>query len=181
MDIPWPKQGDQLFVHGGIGPLYAHVLQEPFPFPVVGYKRAGDTLIQGLIENGRDDALIYPIAFCYRHYIELKLKDLIDLMDRWDEVDKSYKNNHNLDELWSIILPRVDEGDYRDQQEAFQAVGQCIAELHKVDARGTGFRYMQQLEISQVDLLNLRSVMDRVAMFLDSLADYIEHAIDSRN
>lgn len=180
MDVPWPKRGDRLFVSGGPGPLYVHVLGEPFPFPVAGYKRAGDTLIQGLIEHGRDDALVYPIVFCYRHYVELRLKELIDLLDKLDEADKSYRNNHNLDELWSIILSRVNRNDYRDEQEAFDAVGQCVAELHEVDARGTGFRYRQQLQVSQINLLNLYSVMDGVATFLDSLSDFLTNTIENR-
>ena len=179
MDIPWPQQGDRLFVPGGAGALHAHVLREPFPFPVEGYKRAGDILVQWLRENSRDDALVFPVAFCYRQYMEVRLKEIIVLLDRLHGIDKKYTNTHDLSALWSKLLDKIDKNDYHNEKEAFEAVGECIAEFHRIDSRGTGFRYKEHMDISQIDLHNLQSIMDKIAIFLDSLTDMLSNAVEN--
>lgn len=43
----------------------------------IGYKEAGDLLLQYALNVGRQNVLVYPIIFLYRHYIELQLKEII--------------------------------------------------------------------------------------------------------
>lgn len=46
----------------------------------MGYKRAGDILVQYVADNDWDqDFLVYPITFLYRQYLELRLKELSGL------------------------------------------------------------------------------------------------------
>ena len=43
-----------------------------------GYKRAADLLIERAKESTQlRNMLVYPIVFCYRHYLELTLKAML--------------------------------------------------------------------------------------------------------
>ena len=42
-----------------------------------GYKQAGDLLVKHVMDTqSEQDILVYPIFFLYRHYIELRSKDI---------------------------------------------------------------------------------------------------------
>src|SRR6266478_1683118 len=75
---PWPKTGDKLFVPDN-GRHVAYIgLRTSFSVYAIGYKDAADALIERVLEkNFGADLQIYPIAFLYRHYLELRLKQLL--------------------------------------------------------------------------------------------------------
>ena len=50
---------------------------DPMHLYISGYKDAADILANRVIESGNNqDSLVYPIAFLYRQYIELQLKNI---------------------------------------------------------------------------------------------------------
>ena len=67
----WPQTGDRLFAPSRTATL-AHTPDERLYRLTRGYKRAADVLVENtLCARGDQRNLIYPIVFCYRHYIEL--------------------------------------------------------------------------------------------------------------
>jgi hypothetical protein len=50
---------------------------------IVSYREAGEVLTTHVMEGGISDLLIFPILFAYRHWLELELKSLIMLGQRW--------------------------------------------------------------------------------------------------
>jgi hypothetical protein len=76
----WPAPDDKLFVStdansdADLSPRF-----EAREFLIrEGYKNAADMLVEKSRESNLDrDSLVYPIVFCYRHYLELALKALI--------------------------------------------------------------------------------------------------------
>ncbi len=183
MDIPWPRSGDRLLQSGGHRALAAHILPacpEGVGIVAAGYKEAGDVLIKSLAENGRNDALVLPILFCYRQYIELRLKDIIRLINTFEETGQSFKEIHDLKKLWSSLRASIEEEIDEEDQEEFDAVEECIMELHRVDRKGTKFRYPDFMEFDQIDLGNLKLVMGRASAFLDALADQWEEGIQNK-
>lgn len=186
MSLPWPRPGDRLFKSGGYQALMAHILpvhREEVGIVAPGYKDAGDILIKSLAENGRNDALTLPIIFCYRQYIELRLKDIIGLVNTFEESGQSFKCIHDLKKLWLTLRSSIEEEIDEQDREAFDAVEECIMELHGVDNKGTKFRYpvsIADMKFHQVDLGNLKSVMDRVSAFLDALADQWEDGVRNK-
>ena len=190
MNIPWPRTGDRLFKPGGYWALAAHILAmhpEDVGIVAFGYKDAGDVLIESLAKNGRNDGLLLPIIFCYRQYIELRLKDIIGLVNTFEENDQSFEKIHDLEKLWSSLRRNIEEEIDEQDRESFDAVEECILELHGVDNKGTKFRYpasifscIDDMKFHQVDLGNLKSVMDRVSTFLDALADQWEDGVRNK-
>lgn len=171
MDIPWPRRGDRLFRKGGRGSL-AGVTIPDLAIAAGGYKTAADALVGQLDESGRDDSLLAPIIFCYRQYIELRLKGIIK-STRW-LTGKEPRYVHDLVELWEPLRNElVDEAEGRESDE-LAVVDACIRKLNEVDP-GTAFRYPAlstlKSEVVQVDLANLKAVVGRLAMFLDALHD----------
>lgn len=81
---------------------------------------------------------IYPCLFCFRHYVELTLKDTLWHYNRSGaEVDVMALNDeHNLACLWDKLLPLVGK-----KEEKIHNVGRLIHELSDVDKSGTAFRY----------------------------------------
>lgn len=76
---PWPKPGDKLFV-SGFGPKVAFLggFGTTFGRYAIGYKEAADALIDRAVEKDYSaDMQFYPIAFLYRQYLELRLKQLL--------------------------------------------------------------------------------------------------------
>jgi hypothetical protein len=139
-----------------------------------GYKLAGDTLVCNFLGEHRDyDNLIYPVLFCYRHYIELTLKEIVRKYGPWVEVPLKDKN-HKLPELWELFLRVTTAYGNDPQYEAAVAVNSCITELAKVDPGSFAFRYASdrhdkfiQLEFGTIDLDNLCDVMDGIANFFE--------------
>ena len=76
-EMPWPRAGDQLFVAASDWWMNASVnLGSGNLLIATGYQRGGDLLVETVASNRHEaDALVYPIVFCYRQYLELLLKE----------------------------------------------------------------------------------------------------------
>src|ERR1700722_2013248 len=76
-----------------------------------GYHRAGRILADHVIQQGGTaDLLVYPIAFLYRHSVELQFKRLIPigafLTDRvLSKENQAHLSKHDLGQLWAILEP----------------------------------------------------------------------------
>src|SRR6266567_2236337 len=99
----WPSAGDRLFAVAEepmddamlVGDWYArlHIMTD-------GYKRAADLLVHEAIrEPNKRDFLVYPIIFCYRHYLELELKSMLAMYGPSVGIEANW-SSHNLEKLW---------------------------------------------------------------------------------
>jgi hypothetical protein len=78
--LPWPRSGDQLF-----GPdedwdnnACINFTFDRFNLYARGYLQAAELLVETIVNTHRSPhAVVYPIAFLYRHYLELRLKKII--------------------------------------------------------------------------------------------------------
>ena len=77
----------------------------------MGYKEAGDLLLQNTLGGGRQHVLVFPIIFMYRHYIELQLKEII--LNNWAYLDISedFPTYHNIEKLWAICRDTLHKMD----------------------------------------------------------------------
>jgi hypothetical protein len=72
----------------------------------MGYKRAGDILIDQAAADVVDRPnVIYAALFCYRQFIELSLKRLIEEFGKGE----APKNTHELSRLWERFIFIVNE------------------------------------------------------------------------
>lgn len=196
--FPWPKKGDKLFV------------EEPNPdekaFHLGAYmwgghqhgpafKAAADMVIAGAEEappgEYRDD-ILHPVAYLYRHALELKLKEIV----RYGIQMYCYKKadvveilgEHNLAKLWTkaklAIMHRWPDGD----PAPVKAVEAVVNEMHQADGDGQKWRYGADKYGRPhrhdglpefVSLTSLRKTMDNVFSFLDACGGGIADGIQS--
>ncbi len=142
-DFPWPEKGDAAFVEGDDD--FAFCLTNIFPhytFKADAFKFAGDTLLDTHLEGGgtAQDALFFPVAYLYRHAIELRLKDIIYIgvqlgLVRAKDVPKK---SHNLAQLWGLARKAI-IARWTDGPEV-RIAGTVIKEFHDADENGQSFR-----------------------------------------
>ena len=180
MDIPWPRTGDQLFKAGGHGALRAMVVTG-LSVAATGYKDGADALVERLSETGRNDALIFPIVFCYRQYLELKLKAVGQILRVLSA--ENFRKIHDLNKLWEPVREALAAKLDPSETGPLDAVAACIAEMNSIHPGSVAFGYPEFEDVlrvgHQIDLANLMSVMMRVAAFLDAAEDAVESSGDS--
>jgi len=170
----WPRQDDSLFVSGGDVWIADSVGERNYRLDK-GYKLAGDVLVENFLGEPKDhDNLIYPILFCYRHYIEIALKEIIEKHGPWFEIALT-RRDHKLPELWRAFEQIAVAYQNDPSNEACRAVSACIDELSEYDPVSVVFRYatdrktaaLNRLDFTSIDLANLRDVMNGIANFLE--------------
>ena len=181
----WPTLGDRIFAPGRDA-WPANSIGERVYRLGEGYKLAGDALVQNFLGEANDhDNLIYPILFCYRHYIEIALKEIIEEHGPWVNITLS-KKDHKLPELWRLFEQIAIAYDNNPSDDAAQAVSGCIDEFSECDPTSTAFRYATDrqtgalipLEFGTIDLVNLHDVMNGIANFFECAALDFAHKRD---
>lgn len=133
----------------------------------IGYKEAADQLIAGIrTERRLDSHLAYPVMFLYRHYLELRLKEIViglkeqgslsadfDRYNLWPQLPdyRDYQvRGHRLTFFWnrmlaywfSAIEAGLVTGIALEELEAkYDVVGERINELDEIDRSSEVFRY----------------------------------------
>lgn len=122
------------------------------------FRVAAERLLDAALANNETWEAAYPILFCYRHGLEVRLKSLLPGEPR----------QHGLGELWAALLPRL-AGQYPAGQLAW--LSDRIAEFEQLDPRSTAFRYADAVPAGRapelwVDFHHLR---DSAASLFDAL------------
>ena len=155
-----------------------------------GYRQAGDALVAALSDEGRAygvaaDAVGFPVAFCYRHYIELMLKALIIDASNLLGSPEQPPWNHRIGSLWALLRPKLEE-IWPD--EDLNPVEANITLLHELDPTGEEFRFpflkegkgkQMQLKVSLrgadgFNLMRMKEVVDELTLMLGGAVDGID-------
>lgn len=179
MEIPWPKKGDKLFLSGRACHMQLG-RRQGLGFIADGFQEASDILVDHLEQNRRKDSLVQPIIFGYRQCLELRIKALAATMNQYETDSADFPWGHLLLDLWNQIRQRILETIERDDRGAFDAVEKVIKEFHNIDPKGDGFRYPEVIQQFNLDLRNMRDVIGNASMFLSSLNDWWDAALQAR-
>ncbi|MHC4276843.1 MAG: hypothetical protein ACYSTI_05870 [Planctomycetota bacterium] len=188
--IPWPKKGDKLFTSGGDW-CHEACLNYMGPSAVLyagGYKDAADILVERISkETLPRDALVYPIVFLYRQYIELMLKEVIKDGNKLFDVTEEYPTHHNIAELWKQCRGIIEKVWPKGPKVDLDSVEECLYEFSKTDPTSTAFRYPTDKDgepsvpgISRIDLRNLSGVMSGIEVFFTGAIDGISSYLDAK-
>lgn len=187
MDDPmsqlWPEPGERLFELNPDefdGIACVNFSADEWEGYAEGYHRAGRYLADRVCQTGRDqDFLVYPIIFCYRHALEVRLKQLLIAASEVVEAGKLLVDTHDLPRLWSLVRPLLESVWPQDGENGphIVAAGEQLAELGAMDHRSDAFRYpvttpnkegRRLPSISpQVTRLDLRTFADRADKLLN--------------
>jgi len=132
-----------------------------------------------------------PIAYLYRHCLELKMKHLIRLGKRLDLIEEDERlrrtfRKHHLYSLWNTVKTVITQFDPDCPIEDLKAAEKIVQEIHNIDRSGQSLRYsadtsgratVDQLPES-VDLRHLRDVFEAIFNFLDGCECGLDHALE---
>lgn len=94
-----------------------------------------------LHRHGLVDSLVFPLIFCYRHYLELALKGFIATGRDLFGDQPAFAETHGLLRLWQEARPLLDRLEPPvDYAEVARAEG-TISKLNELDRTGEAFRY----------------------------------------
>jgi hypothetical protein len=148
---------------------------------VDGYRMAALKLVG---ELGNDqDFLVYPIIFLYRHYLELRLKRLIELGEALAPGEPAgVPKSHDLLQLWHLAEKHLRReyrtcSDWQSFKADLRAAKRLVDEFVRLDPgpSGTTFRYAREpngrptlpAHLIRINLRQFAAGMSHLAHFLD--------------
>jgi hypothetical protein len=178
-----PTPSDSLFAEGNRAARVdlQFLKQQPMTLSFIeGYRVAAEAVIQGFLDTHewyRDDAMFLPVAYLYRHYLELSLKWHIETGIVWNLVPKKSVKGHSLWALWERARPVVEIIWSSVDHDVLQGAENIIRQMHKVDETGQEMRYALDNEDKptlqkapdNVDLIHLRDTMAKMHRFFTEL------------
>ena len=187
-ELPWPEPGDKLFTSEEPDFLNNCFLGANRSIYEDGYKLAADALVDKLMEKRtRQDFLVYPIVFLYRHYIELSLKHMIFLGNKISKDEFRLPEHHRIDALWSEARKILEEMNSGSPKKVLDAVESCLKELARRDPTGEAFRYPMDLKRrhyfekqEQVNLRHFRETMEKISSLFEGAVGYLLNALDCK-
>jgi hypothetical protein len=140
-----------------------------------GYKEAAEIVVgHAISRRAANDTLVYPILFLYRHYLELRLKELIASGSVLIGKRIRPPADHRLDNIWGVCRPILKKISPQEPANSFKTIGECIKEFARFDASSQSFRYsrsrngQRSLEgVTHINLRNVRDTMSKVSGLLD--------------
>lgn len=187
----WPKKGNKAFASSKDGKAFhLRALTWRSPKHAEAFKTAAEMVIDACQdEEGypRQDELFLPVAYLYRHCLELRMKDIIVTgvgmnFFNADEVAEAL-NGHSLARLWNharkLLVDRWPTAD----QTPLKAVEAIVNEYHQADPSGqvfrydadkNGKRYVHEKLPDHISIVELRATMDGAFSFLDATASELE-------
>ena len=155
-----------------------------------GYKSAGDTLFEHCIANPFfNNSLVYPLIFTYRQFVELKLKEIITMGNKLNEIAEDFPDEHNILKLWKLFRYEIYPNISSENKELFDNAEKILEQFHLEDPHSMNFRYpltkgpirRDSLNRDTIDLKNLKDVIEKLYNFLNSLWDEISHYQDMKD
>lgn len=205
-EIPWPKKGDNPFNAELISPessIYGSLTWLNMPWfdestLSESFKIVADSVISSMEQENRSsphvDMLFMPIAYLYRHSLELKLKQMIRLgldlkLEEMTPKTEEYLESHKLYPLWNIVKHFAEiiypDGDVK----VLEAAEAIIQKFHNLDKSGQQLRYLKDKQgnkITQslpesVDLIHIKEIFDGLNNLLDGIESGFLNALDYQN
>jgi hypothetical protein len=139
---------------------------------------------KSLQESTTKDFTIYPIVFLIRHYIELRLKELIQGLSYCTTQQEELKIGHKLDTLWEEFKVAYSKIGEKIDAEVFKSINNLIIELSNIDSTSMAYRYPIDKDGTKfekpesINISNLKETFIRVCFVFDGIAMQISHYVD---
>ena len=135
-----------------------------------GYQSAyEELLLKWERHDMRPDSLIYPIIFLCRHYVELRLKELIQMSISLLQVSGDWKYGHRIDKLWLHVRPHIQTIWPGENENELNNIETLILEFSSVDPSCMEFRYPTDLagklflqKIQRLDVVHFKKTMSQL-------------------
>ncbi len=186
-EVRYPIKGDKFFIENGLPEdiSWLHKTFQTFGGYADSYQSGAIILLDSAILNqDLRDINIYPAVFLIRHYLELRLKELIFGLNYCIQQTKTFPTHHSLDSLWKEFIKAYTTIGQKTNDESFSAIDDLIKEISSVDPVSMSFRYPvdkqgeQIHSLKYINLKNLRETFIRVCFVFDAISAQISHYVD---
>ena len=171
-----------------------------------GFRTAADSLAASTAGEWRASNLVYPTMFLYRHYLELRIKQLIVGFRKLLGLPEEVPAPHQLLSLWESLrdleLQAIKSGEWSATEsfDKYPEVESLIREFNRIDQDSYEFRYPvnkkgathlrrlkeeakkglgTNLEVPpQFDLTQVREEIKKATLALDGAIDMIDECIN---
>jgi hypothetical protein len=191
-ELPWPTAGDDPYkLTLGASHLIAclnFTLDEPWYGIAQGFRRIADLAVAHVEQSGHEaDFYVYPVLFCYRHYLEVMLKQLIfDARALYDVEDDKIPGTHSLLALWDELEPLLVQ--HTNDPQTYGSVREALTRFNTLDPRSESYRYPVDKKgdshlkgVVNIDLGQVRAVVERLAGFLDGASTAVQVDLDTKH
>lgn len=186
-DVDHPSFNAEIhFLPRHVKPAWYEIQWERY---IAGYKAAGDRLIGTLRRYKVPNAscMVYPILYLYRHYLELRLKEIIEsgnkLRPRAQRVE-SDGLGHNLVRAWQECQKIFKETAFEPEGARLGEASELIAQFSMLDRNSTDLRYPVRKpskdsrrnvwEQREINLVKLSRYMKRVSSLLEKGSNWVQ-------
>ena len=152
---------------------------------ISGYRDAARALV-GDLESLVPEWAFYPIAFLYRHCVELQLKSLVLNSHCLLEQPATAPVGHDLKRLWTDARTLVVQAGFDSASDSLARTDQTIDELTTADPSGQAFRYPLDLKglptlptVTGVNIRDFSARMDELVGFLLGLNEALHIQMQS--
>lgn len=151
-------------------------------FHVKGYRRAAEVLLRRFLDDpegtaGERDSLVLPILFLFRHYLEIRFKDIIVCGQALSGQQAQWQIGHDLRTLWAQARAFCGADLGTNPHGQLENIQICVVEISELDPDSTSFRYPRDKNGRPVfhhlviSLRRLYSAISGTGDFLDGVAE----------
>lgn len=148
-----------------------------------GYLESIKLIEKEVLENDRtkQDFLIYPYCHLIRHFIEIRLKEIIYVgSKKLNGNPDKIQTNHNLSDLWQKVKAILKEVWQDNFKEAPKKVSGFIQEFYEIDPNSDSFRFpfdtkgnrvLKGIIDKEINFKNLSESFKAVEEYLNGVTD----------
>ena len=188
--IEFPDKNDKFFIQEGYPEEIAwiHKPYQEFGTYADSYQTGALNLINcALKEKSLRDYNIYPAIFLIRHYLELRLKELIQCLNYLNNDTKDFPAHHKLDNLWGDFKSIYAlQRDQVNEVKYFGNIDNLIKEFVSVDPDSMSFRYPidkqenKSQKLEYVNLRNLKLTFIKVCSVFDIVSNQLNYFMEMK-
>lgn len=195
-----PELGNKLFIPGDYSNMSYVGVKSPLEHMDLyarGYKDSADELVEKSVDSNSNlvkDSLVYPVMFLYRHFIELRLKEIYL---RFSDNPDTKNLNHNLTTFLGKAKGNIVSAnsgiDKKELAKTLSAAEDYIKQFEEKDLMSFTYRYPfpknkkadDELKSNfekdlHIDLLNLKERMHELECLFYGTIAQLEYLEESR-
>jgi len=161
-----------------------HTYSDQWGAYTYGYKWAIDVLLKEAKDGLHPtDVHYYPIIYVFRHYLEIKLKELTKNLHNYMHQEEKFNRGHEIAMLWGdckkLLIEFSEIGGEKIGKEDladFRFIEGFIKEISIIDPKSESFRYpVDRAGNSSIDKTTVGIIdMDHFADIATWMSDYFE-------
>lgn len=179
----FPNKEDKLFIPEKSGTQWLPKGVDDFFHLSEGYRMAAVTIFEEIKKREwvNKPFLACAMIFCFRQFIEVRLKELVYMGRKELFETPDFQKQHSLSNLFkdyiNSVLPKLDPNYDKCMVDNVKCL---IDEFNSIDPKSTSFRYPVEkklkptLNIPNLNLDNFKEVMDKLSNYFDAQLEIVK-------